>query len=160
MNCDLDEIPFLGLLGVVMHKVMHCAKGMYQEFDLNRSMASILFTLNQRESLSQKELARSLNVTAPSITSSIQKMERSGYITRQPDKEDQRVMRLSLTEKGRSCVQGVKTVADQMEKLILQGMNTEEKLLLRRLMLQIYENLEQNEPDKKCTHKTERKDRV
>lgn len=149
MNCDLDEIPFLGLLGIVMHKVMNCAKGMYQEFDLNRSMASILFTLNRREALSQKELAKSLNVSAPSITSSIQKMERAGYITRQPDKEDQRVMRLSLTEKGRSCIQGVKTVADQMEELMLRGMNTEEKLLLRRLMQQIYENLEQNGPDEK-----------
>lgn len=160
MNCDLHEIPFLGLLGVVMHKVMHCAKGMYQEFDLNRSMAGILFTLNQRESLSQKELAKSLNVTAPSITSSIQKMERSGYITRRPDREDQRVMRLSLTEKGRSCIQGIKTVADQMEELMFRGMNTEEKLLFRRLMLQIYENLEQNEPDEKWIDKTERKDRV
>jgi DNA-binding MarR family transcriptional regulator len=141
LHCDMKEIPLLGLIGIVAHRAMNSARGMYQEFDMNRSQASVLFTLFQHDSMSQKELALQLNVTAPSITSSIQKMEKSGYITRQPDRLDQRVMRLTLTEKGRSCIQSVKDVADRMEQILFEGMSLEEKLLFRRLMLQINENL-------------------
>ena len=76
MQCEEKDIPAFGLMGMLMHKMMNRAKGMYQEFDLNKSQAGILFTLHRSDSMSQKELAARLNVTPPSITSSIQKMER------------------------------------------------------------------------------------
>ena len=144
-HCDMNEIPILGLLGIVSHRAKNTAKGMYQEFDMNRSSAGVLFMLHQRKTMSQRELAEQLNVTAPSITSLIQKMEKSGYISRRPDEQDQRVMRLSLTEKGESLIQSVKDVADRMEQILLEGMSLEEKLLFRRLMLQVNENLDNYE---------------
>ena len=142
MQCDLNDIPDLGLLGIVMHRVMNRAKSKYQEFDLNRSQASILFALHRRSSMSQKELASSLNMTPPSITSAIQKMEREGYITRKPDEADQRIMRLALTEKGESCIQNVKQVVEEMSSLIFRGMSPEEIMLFRRLLMQINDNLQ------------------
>ncbi|HJC91527.1 MAG TPA: MarR family transcriptional regulator [Candidatus Mediterraneibacter excrementigallinarum] len=142
MQSDLSNVPDLGLLGIVLHRVMKRAKSKYEEFDLNRSQASILFTLHQRSSMSQKELAESLNMTPPSITSAIRKMEQEGYIRRRQDESDQRVMRLALTEKGAACVENVKRVADEMHELIFQGMSPEEIMLFRRLLIQINENLE------------------
>lgn len=144
MQCDLETVPSLGLMGIVVHKIKNRAKEMYQEFDMNGSQASILFTLYQRDAMSQKDLAALLNVTPPSITSSIQKMEREGYLTRRTDEADQRVMRLTLAEKGRSCIQNIRTVAAQMEELMFRGMREEETQMLRRMLLQIYENLEQD----------------
>lgn len=143
MNHNSDEIPAIGLMGIVMHKIMNRAQEMYQEFDLNKSQAGVLFTLHQSDSMSQKELADRLNVTPPSITASIQKMERDGYLTRHPDPKDQRVMRLTLTEKGRSCIDGILTVARQMEELMFRNMIREEIMLLKRLLLQISDNLDQ-----------------
>ena len=142
MQYNLSNVPDLGLLGIVLHRVMKRAKSKYEEFDLNRSQASILFTLHQRSSMSQKELAESLNMTPPSITSAIRKMEQEGYIRRRQDESDQRVMRLALTEKGAACVENVKRVADEMHELIFQGMSPEEIMLFRRLLIQINENLE------------------
>ena len=142
MWSDLSNVPDLGLLGIVMHRIMKQAKGKYEEFDLNRSQASILFTLHQHSSMSQKELAERLNMTPPSITSAIRKMEQEGYIRRRQDETDQRVMRLALTEKGESCIENVKRVADEMHELIFRGMSPEEIMLFRRLLLQINDNLE------------------
>lgn len=115
MSCETNDIPVMGIMGIVLHKMLNTAKGMYQEFDLNRSQAAILFTLHRRKSISQKELAGELNMTAPSITSAIQKMEREKYITREPDKSDQRVMRLALAERGKACIQLVKDVGERMD---------------------------------------------
>lgn len=142
MQCEEKDIPAFGLMGILMHKMMNRAKGMYHEFDLNKSQAGILFALHRSDSMSQKELAARLNVTPPSITSSIQKMERERFLTRHPDPEDQRVMRLMLTEKGKSCIKGVYAVAEQMEKLMFQGMTGEEVMLFKRLLFQISENLD------------------
>ena len=63
MQCEEKDIPAFGLMGMLMHKMMNRAKGMYQEFDLNKSQAGILFTLHRSDSMSQKELAARLNVT-------------------------------------------------------------------------------------------------
>ena len=145
IQCDMKDIPILGLMGIVSHRAMNTAKGMYQEFDLNRSQAAILFTLHRRKSISQKELARELNMTAPSITSAIQKMEREKYITRETDKSDQRVMRLTLAERGKACIQSVKNVGERMDEIIQGGMSLEEQLLFRRLILQVKDNLEKYE---------------
>lgn len=149
-HCNIDDIPILGLLGMVSHRAKNTAKDMYQEFDMNRSSAGVLFMLHKRKTMSQKELAKRLNVTAPSITSMIQKMEKSGYITRRTDEQDQRVMRLSLTEKGESLVQSVIDVSDRMEQILSEGMSLEERLLFRRLMLQINVNLDNYERKEKA----------
>lgn len=150
MYCNTDDIPLMGLMGIVQHKMMNTAKGMYREFDMNRSQAAILFTLHRRETMSQRELAQELNMTAPSITSAIQKMEREGYITRRADEADQRVMRLALAKRGRACIQSVQEVGGRMDEIILGGMSLEEKLLFRRLMLQVRDNLENYERKEKA----------
>ena len=82
-QCDINDAPVIGILGIVSHRAKVAAKDMYSVFDLNRSQASILLTLHHCESMSQKDLAKQLNITAPSITSSIRKMEQFGYIARQ-----------------------------------------------------------------------------
>jgi len=145
-QCDINDAPVIGILGIVSHRAKVAAKDMYSVFDLNRSQASILLTLHHCESMSQKDLAKQLNITAPSITSSIRKMEQFGYIARQTD---QRVMRLALTEKGRSCIQSIKDVTDKMEEILLKGMSVEEKILFRRLLVHVNNNIDQYERKEK-----------
>jgi len=115
---------------------------LYAEYDLNRAQSGILFALHQEDSMSQKELAKRLNVTPPSITSMIKKMEQEGYITRKADEQDQRVMRLTLAQKGKDCIDYVIKTAEKLEEIVFEGMTAEEKMLFRRLLLQILENLE------------------
>lgn len=85
MRCDLDKVPSVGLFGMVVHQGGLRAQKMFDKYGLNKSQAGILFMLHHEEAvsqkpLSQKELAKKLNVTAPSITSAIQKMEKAGFI--------------------------------------------------------------------------------
>lgn len=80
-------------------------------------------------------------MTPPSITSAIQKMEKLDYICREVDRNDQRVMRLSITEKGKSYVNHIFEVGQQMDERVFRGMSIEEKLLLKRLLIQVRDNL-------------------
>ena len=69
-------------------------------------------------------------------------MEKSGYILRKVDEKDQRMMRLDLTEKGQACIEHVKAIAEKMDEIAFTGISPEEKMLLRRILFQICENIE------------------
>ena len=133
MKFDCDEMPTIGVLNQVAHLGACYAKQSYEAFDLKPWQAGILIVLGMEGELSQKELARKLNQTPPSVTTAIQKMEKEGYITRTPDPEDQRVMRIRLTQKSEEYLQHIREATEQIEKHVLKGMSTEERLLFRRL---------------------------
>ena len=133
MKCHKEDAPLLGLMGQSMRLIGKRAQELYAEYDLNRAQSGILFALHQEDSMSQKELAKRLNVTPPSITSMIKKMEQEGYITRKADEQDQR---------GRDSIAYVIKTAEKLEEKVFEGMSAEEKMLFRRLLLQIIENVE------------------
>ena len=87
------------------------------------------------------DLASSLLVSRAAVTPTIRVLTKKGLIDRKVESSDGRKAGLFLTEKGESCIQGVYTVAEQMEQLMFRGMSREEILLLKRLLLQIKDNL-------------------
>lgn len=64
-------------------------------------------------------------------------------IVRRSDAQDQRIMRLYLTDKAEECIEQIQEVIRQMEEMLIQGFTLEEKILLRRFLLQMLENLNQ-----------------
>lgn len=142
MFCNYNEAPALGVLSQVMHLTACHAKDLFGNYNLKPWQAAILFVLNGAGELSQRELAAKINVTPSTITTAIQKMEKEGYIVRRADEKDQRILRLQVTEKGKDCIEHIKEVGEKMDALLFQGMNLEEKLLLKRLLIQVRDNLE------------------
>lgn len=141
MKFDCNEMPTIGVLSQVMHLCGQQAKLLFEQYDLKPGHAGILFVLHHDGEMSQRELAKKLNLTPPSITSAIQQMEKLEYIRREADQKDLRVMRLSITEKGSSYVKHIFEVGQQMDERVFRGMSVEEKLLLKRLLIQIRDNL-------------------
>lgn len=141
MNMDMNHMQTLGILAQVTHLSSCHAKQMFGKYDLKPGQAGILFVLNKEGELSQRELSRKMNLTPPTITSAIQKMEQLGYIRRKPDEKDQRILRLGITDKGKACIDDICRVGLAMEELVFRGMSMEETLLLKRLLVQIRDNL-------------------
>ena len=69
------------------------------------------------------------------------RMERSGFVERRTDPDDQRVSRVYLTDSGRSLQPVVEQGWMAIEHQILADFPLEERLLLRRFLEQIYRNL-------------------
>lgn len=130
---------------MILHQLVHLSK--YQalkrmdEFDLKPSQAGVLFILSCNGKLSQRELAEKIGITPPSMTVALRKMEDMGYIAKEPDEKDQRIIRVMLTEKGSSFVGKIKEVIEKMEILLYENISREEQLLFRRLLLQMRQNL-------------------
>lgn len=141
MNKELNHMQTLGVLGQVTHLSNCLAKQKFGKHDLKPGHAGILFILNKEGELSQRELSEKMNLTPPTITSVIQKMEKLEYIRRKPDEKDQRVLRLCVTEKGKAFIDDICRVGKQIEEMVFRGMSMEETLLLKRLLVQVRDNL-------------------
>ena len=150
MDMNVDHMQTLGVLAQVTHLSSCHAKEMFGKYDLKPGHAGILFVLNQEGELSQRELAKKMNLTPPTITSVIQKMEKLEYIRRKPDEKDQRVLRLCVTEKGKAFIDDICRVGKQIEEMVFRGMSMEETLLLKRLLVQVRDNLMEGQDPSSC----------
>ncbi|MGC4019922.1 MAG: MarR family transcriptional regulator [Muricomes sp.] len=149
MDCDVNHIPTVGIMGRIMHMSASQANALFEQYGLKMGQAGILFMLQRYGEVSQRDLASHMRVTPPSITAAIQKMEKLELIKRKPDDKDQRIMRLSLTEKGIACLKHAKGVAEHMDDVMFKGMSPEERLLFRRLLIQVSDNLKEDKEFKK-----------
>lgn len=130
---------------IILHQIVHMSK--YQEIKKTEALgikpgqAVILFMLGCKGGLSQKQLAQEIGITPPSMTVALRKMEESGFILREPDDEDQRVIRIRLSEKGKQYVDEIKSILEEMEELLYEGISSEERMLFRRLLIEMRDNL-------------------
>ncbi|MDR1833522.1 MAG: MarR family transcriptional regulator [Propionibacteriaceae bacterium] len=71
--------------------------------DSSRGQGRILTMLKLKDGIPTKDLAYLLGIRISSLNESLAKLEKSGYITRDPDESDRRVILISLTEQGRNA---------------------------------------------------------
>ena len=115
------------------------------QLDLYEGQDHLLRHLWEEDGLGQAELTRRLGVEPASVSKALERMEKVGLITRTPSPDDARANRISLTERGRSLEQPVKDAWEQVEAQLLAHMTPEERMLLRRLLLQMRDNLKPSE---------------
>jgi len=95
----------------------------------------------QPQSFSQRDLARMLEISPAAVTNSLKSMERSGYISREPEQGDARRNRITLTEKGRAAVEGCEEAFQAVSRRMLAGFSAEEQALLVEFRARMLNNL-------------------
>lgn len=102
----------------------------------------ILLHLREQEGMTHAELAETCSVEGPTMSKALQRMEKAGLVARREDAADARVSRVYLTERGRALCDDVDQIWAELEKRTLADLSVEERVLLRRLLLQVRSNLE------------------
>lgn len=110
---------------------------------LHPGQMPMLRLLSKQGELSQREIAQMLHVKPPSVAVSIKRMERAGLLVRTPDEKDQRITRISLSEKGREMVKGIQDIFKKNQEVLFRGFTESEICLLRRFLMQIIKNMEE-----------------
>ena len=70
--------------------------------DTTRGQGRVLAMLRLQDGISTKDLSYLLGVRVSSLNELLAKLEKGGYVTREPSEQDKRVMLVRLTEKGRN----------------------------------------------------------
>jgi len=88
------------------------------------------------------DISKELLVTLGTVTTSLNNLERKGYIERRRSSIDRRVVHLSLTKKGRLLYRLHKRFHKAMVEKIIDGMSPEEKEVMGRGLTNLYQFLE------------------
>ena len=111
------------------------------EIGLHVGQEKFLWQLWQEDGLTQSQLAENMCVQPPTVNKMLSRMESSGLVERRIDPEDNRVSRVYLTEQSRCMQHQVEETWQQLEAKTVANLTSDERILLRRLLMQIYENL-------------------
>jgi DNA-binding MarR family transcriptional regulator len=95
--------------------------------DLSLAQFHVLLWLNQHGPQTLSDLAHALHISAPSASSLVDRLEDAGYVTRERDRQDRRVVHVGISEAGKAAAEemmGVKR--DHMREVL--GVMTEDEL--------------------------------
>ena len=102
----------------------------------------ILEFITNHDRCTQKELAKGLHISAPSVATSLKRLEKAGMVNRIPDESDTRKKLLAVTENGREALRKFRKICDETDNTMFSGFSNEECEILRQLLQRLYTNLD------------------
>lgn len=103
----------------------------------------LMILYHRKEGLSQECLSRVLRVSKATGTRAIGKLESEGYVIREKDKDDRRVSRVYLTDKGRAIQKVIWQKLSEWVDIILADFTFDErqtfKIMLKRACYKAYD---------------------
>src|SRR5262245_5102935 len=97
------------------------------QVDMHRAQAFLLCRLFEQDGMSQSEIADQLSVQGATITNMLQRMEESGLVIRRRDTDDNRLVRVYLTDAGRDKERAINEQFANLEEAIFAGINHQDR---------------------------------
>jgi len=94
----------------------------------------VLEALFEEEGISAGDLGKKLVLDNATLSGILGRLADSGWISKSPDNEDRRLLRLALTPKAREQQAALMREGDRAHSAVLREFRTEERLLLERLL--------------------------
>jgi len=111
------------------------------QIDMHRAQATLLCRLFVQNGMTQSEIGEQLAIQGATVTNIVQRLEEAGLVIRQRDPEDNRLVRVYLTEAGRKKERSIVEQFSRLEEGVFQDINEVERALLRRMLQQMLRNM-------------------
>jgi len=98
---------------------------------------AVLMHLWSNDGMTQAQLARRVAIEQPTMVRTIDRMERDGLVTRDPDPNDRRASRITLTERGWALRDELVPLAAGVNRTATAGLAAGEVETLRELLAKL-----------------------
>ena len=88
-----------------------------------------------------KDIEDRFQLTHPTVSGLLSRMEKKGFIVQKPDPEDRRRKLVCLKPKGLECTQALGAVIKENDETLLQGFTQEERAQFRDYLVRAMHNL-------------------
>lgn len=106
---------------------------------------AFLRVLWDRDGLTQRELSDAAGVTEPTTFAAVKALEKKGLITREHHADNKRKMYVSLTPAGAALRDELVPLAEEVNRIAVDGVPPEHLAILRDTLLKMIENLAQDD---------------
>src|SRR6266496_3035222 len=129
------------LLAQVAQAYRSLSDSFMDRIGMHRAQATLLCRLFAQDGMTQSEIAEQLSVQGATVTNMLQRMEEAGLVARRRDPEDNRLVRVYLTEKGRKQEHAISDQFMKVEEAIFEGLDPQQRTILRRMLRQMLHNM-------------------
>ncbi|MEC0124389.1 MarR family winged helix-turn-helix transcriptional regulator [Paenibacillus pabuli] len=136
VNCDIRQS-----LDRISSQMRRNYSESLRELNLYVGQDNLLYRLWLGDGVTQMQLCEHLKCEPPTVTNMVKSLEQNGFIYRQRDVQDARIMRIFLTDKGKALEKPVEIKWREQQEKLLQSISTEDRLILRQLMQQMERNI-------------------
>lgn len=112
-------------------------------FNLSYPQIALIWFVNNNPGKHLQDVANGLDLTAPTVSVSIRRMEEEGWIERRPDPEDGRATCIFLTDKSDEIVHKLSAAQAKGVQMFLSQLSKEEQKQLLKLMNKAISGMEQ-----------------
>jgi DNA-binding MarR family transcriptional regulator len=146
-HCNLPDPPYIGdhispmMLIRDVNKICDDYIRNQTQFNIQDSFRNILFHLNFNDGCTQLTLANLTHLKAPTVSVTLQKMEREGYVIRKPNKDDLRQTLVYITEKGKQYNEHVCKTIKTIDTEIFEGVSEEEQRQMIEVLRKVIGNI-------------------
>ena len=100
----------------------HCAE-QGKTYEITPAQWGILSFLAREQEQSISALAQRLRFDAPAVTNIVQRLEQSGLVERMRDREDQRIVKVSLSEEGQEIMRSLQrqTFIEELQRFVARA---------------------------------------
>lgn len=113
-------------------------------YDLHAGQEIFLQQVLCRQGITMNELTDNMEVTPATVTRMAERLEKKEFVRKEKSATDQRVVQVFLTEKGEEAAKHItEQTWNRLEQQIVKNLSTEERMLLKRLLMQVLENLDE-----------------
>lgn len=111
----------------------------------NGAQGRILYVLWQEDNIPIVELSKKTGLAKTTLTSMLDRMEKSGLVLRILDKSDRRQIRIALTGQARSLSYAYNKVSSDMNDIFYDGFSYDEIVVFEDALRRILKNLNESE---------------
>lgn len=112
-------------------------KAEFEDLGLCSCNHMYIFYLCHHPGTNQDELSKMLHLNKSNVTRSLQKLESDGFVTREIDSSDKRMIRVYPTKKATEVLPKIIEKLNCWNEMILEDLSEEEKVLLNNLLEKI-----------------------
>ena len=105
-------------LGRITRKVTRYYRDKISTFGLTHGQFFMLIAIFEDESLLPSQLAKKTALDRPTTTGLLDRLERDGWIKRQPDSDDRRALRIHLSPKAEKNRYSILSIFEEISLLI------------------------------------------
>lgn len=113
--------------------------------EFNGAQGRILFVLWETDNIPISALSQRTGLAKTTLTSMLDRLEKSGHIRRVPDPDDRRTVRIRLTETAEALREKYERVSVMMSEVFYRGFSDDEILTFENGLGKILENLIEKE---------------
>jgi DNA-binding MarR family transcriptional regulator len=125
------------LLSKAYQRAHAVAKRRLTAYGLTPVQQLVLAALCLEEGISAGDLGKKLTLDPATLSGILDRMSERGWIVKDTDPDDKRVLRISLTDEARKMESVLMAERDKANDEILRNLSFEEKILLKRLLKDI-----------------------